>query len=61
MGKPLGAVENLYEVYEYDGVTVWIDSTITDSMAKELRIGYKKFFFFGELTLSGINSQVFVR
>lgn len=61
MGKPIGAVEKLYKEHDCDGISVWLDTTIDDRAAKEINVGYRKFLFFGELTLTGISTQVCVR
>jgi hypothetical protein len=61
MGKPLGALEKLYEKQDCDGISVWVDAIIDQNALEEVKIGYRKLLFFGELTLHGIESKVFIR
>jgi len=60
MGKPDGALEQFYKEYDVDGVSVWVDTSIDVNAVKEIKIGHRKFLFWNELTLSGVQSQVYV-
>ena len=61
MDKPDDSVAHLYEKYDCNGVFIWVNNNVDKDNINELKIGYKKYLFFGELTVSGISSQVFVQ
>ncbi len=59
-GKPAGAVQSIYDKYNFDGITVWMNREITPDSRNEITIGYSKFLFFGELTVKGIDLRLCV-
>jgi len=61
MGKPGDSLEKLYDKHDCNGITVWVDSNIDENSAKEIKVGYRKFLFWGELTISGISSRVIIQ
>ena len=60
MGKPNGALEKLYKEHSIEGISVWVDKAIDVNAVNEIKIGHRKFLFWNELTLSGVQSQVYV-
>jgi hypothetical protein len=60
MGKPEGALEKLYNEHKIHDISVWIDAGIDLNAVKEIKIGHRKFWFWNELTLDGISTQVHV-
>jgi len=61
MDKPGESVEHLYFEHNCNGISVWINSNIDEKAVSDLKIGYKKFLFFGEITVSGIPSEVLMQ
>jgi len=54
-------VESIYDKYDCEGITLWLNNCINSENHKEIRIEYNKFLFFGELTVKGIDSRVCVQ